>query len=217
MSRAPAPDTGLPIRGDVRDGIPAGRPCTGIEPPRIQAASPGTRRVAFRAMGQGPGQVGTTVPLFCGLGARLELAGAEVQEFPEAQYRTEARVPDEFVLAVVPADRLDRLQIRPKRGHILGTHPRIGGVGKGGVVVPPPGTGSMPERASEVLLAPAANPGLGVGGDVGSVEGAERTLDGPPSGQEGCVVGLFRVTGDATAGAQQVFALSHRVRCHGVP
>jgi hypothetical protein len=61
------------------------------------------------------------------------------------------------------------------------------------------------QGADQVIHGPVADAGFRVRGDIGSVEGAEGALDGPAAGQEGCVVVLFRVAGDAAGGAQVVF------------
>ncbi len=102
------------------------------------------------------------------------------------------------------AHRGNGLQVGPKVAQVPIRHPGVGGVGEGGVVVPPRRRQAQLHGAQEVALGPAADAGELVLGDVGHDEGAEGRLQLVPAGQ-GLAV-LVRMARGAAAHVENILA-----------
>lgn len=74
------------------------------------------------------------------------------------------------------------------------------------------GADAVAQGAQELSLAPAPDPGLAIGRDVGAVESAERRRDRPPAGIRPPAMGAVGMTGDAVGGIGEISTPRDRIR-----
>ncbi len=131
--------------------------------------------------------------------------GGEEGELPEADAAADVVGKAQVVRRGAARHGRQRLQVGPEVGDVLRLHPGEGGVGEGGVEVPPVRRDPAQHGVGEVAGAPAADAVAPVAGDVGDDEVAEAGLQHPAAAELEAVLafGLLRgVAGGAAAGPE---------------
>ncbi len=93
--------------------------------------------------------------------------------------------------------------------HLLRLHPDIGGIGEGGVVMPPVRRGAVVQRVPQIERGPATDSVLRVGADIGRGEAAEGRGEALPARQHQPVVAarpVCHVAGGATGRGEHLLA-----------
>ncbi len=151
----------------------------------IQTAQPIARRMAFGAMAQMADQILAAVQLIAQVGIGLERSLLQIACFPDHQRQTEAGIPDQLVVPVLPLHRGHGVQIGLQGFEIGVRHPGISRVGKRRIVMGAIGADALAEGANELGFAPAADTRIRVRGDVGRIKRAEGALQPRAAGQLG--------------------------------
>ena len=180
----------------------------------LVAAEEALRRVASGAMARSVDDIGAAVPLGALARRRLEVARLEIEPVPESHQAADRQREGQAV---------GRWAIGGRRlGHQIGAHgvdlgaAHAGeiGIGEGRVEVDVLVVAALVHGAVEVRLAPAADAGVAIGGDVGRIDHPEGRVQRQAAGQPlaaGPVVAAL-----AVAEHDQVTALLDlRRRVHG--
>ncbi len=174
------------VRGDV-GREPVLQRGAGQRLVRLFGAQQRFGRVAGAAMRRPGDEIGAAIPRrrFRGIGG--EGAGPEVEPVPYRQGGADIIGKAQPVGFDGAADRSDRLHIRPQRGDIAVAHPGIGGIGHRRIKPLAAGGDAVLHGAAEILLAPAADTGLAIRGDVGGGEFSERRAQHQAAGKRHAV------------------------------
>ncbi|MPL93023.1 hypothetical protein SDC9_39147 [bioreactor metagenome] len=169
------------------------------------------RRVAGAAMAEALHQIGAAVPhrilrRIRGEGGAFQEGGVPVGHAP-ALVERETEVGFRRGLF---HRRKALAEIGPERAHVGLGHLGIGGIGHRRIEVPAVRRHALAHRAVELGIAPAADAGLGIGGDVGRVNRAHRAFEGKAPRHLHPV--LRGVTGDAIAKLGDVAAARDQIR-----
>ena len=212
----PGPYALLAVGGDIRRVPVVDRPAReGALGVRLHREPLG--RMAVAAMAEAFDEVGAAIHL-----GRLRWVG------PEFALMEEERVPSRHAGADVegkvrrvflgrPVRRRDRSQVRPDRKHVVARDFGEPLVGERRIEVFPVVADALVHRAIELLVRPAANPLLRVGGYVGGVEGAVWQFNRRPSGKGRDI--RLAVACDAIACCCEIGAPRHErgIRLRGLP
>ena len=149
-------------------------------PGQLARRVPGTeqiaRRVAFAAVAQVPDQIGAAIPDRGLGGLGRERPGLEEQRLPDTQQKAEVERKRNLVPPARTRHRRECGQIGLDVQRVARAHAGVGGVGERRIVVAAVRRPPLPERGQELGVGPAADAVLGIGGDVGGIEAAERRL-----------------------------------------
>src|SRR6185369_17660050 len=166
-----------------RRAMPALGDAAAEGPILLFGAEGAARRVACAAMSKPVDEVRAAVPLRVACGVWPERAALEVERLPRGDQGADVEWSTQLVGHVLGAHRLARRDVRVQRVDVF--------VGQAGVVlvrerrvqVASVAVEALAQRADEGWLGPAADAGVGVGRDVGTVERAERRFDRPTAGE----------------------------------
>jgi hypothetical protein len=114
------------------------------------------------------------------------------------------------VFPVFLRNRFEAEKVCFHRQQIVTGYARIGRKGERGKVMLAFGVEPLPESLDKFFLRPLTDTRVRIRGDIGHIKRPERRLDGTTSGEWQCIVTFIRMTRNATAGVNQVFAALHQ-------
>ena len=147
-------------------------------------------------MAQGLDQIATALQ-FQGGGVLQDPITAKVEPFPHPDAAPDIEGKAEVMGLAWCGGCGQAEQIGMQISHIAGRHMRIGGVGKGGVIMLPLRGNATQERITKVGYGPRANSSDGVGRNIGRVERAEGRSKALTACKDGAV-GFFGAGSDVT-------------------
>ena len=153
-------------------------------------------------------QIGAPVPVRRLGRIGLELALLEEQRAPSDDQRAVVEGKLQIVRRFTLLHRRDRAQVSVDRVAVLARHLGVGGKRHRRIDQPAVGETPVVHHLVELVGRPHADAGLRIGRDVGGVERAERRLHRQAAGKG--LAFARGVTGDAVAGAGEIFALGEQ-------
>ncbi len=199
---APAADAGLFVRRDV-GGEPALHHFTAQVLALVKTKPQIARRMALAAVAERRRQIGAAIPLLILVEIRRETLLLEERQVPEFHAPTLVERERQLVLRVGLFHRRQTEQIILDRQHVIAAQFGVRGIRHRRIQVAL-WADALTHRAYELIVAPVADAGFLVSGDVGAVNGAERQLEG----EAACIRRAARrgVARHAVGGTRQVLA-----------
>ena len=154
-------------------------------------------------------QIAAAIPIRTFRLIRLENAGPEEQVIPGDHQHAEICGKTQLGRRRFAAERRQRREVGPDRGDVRPRQPCEIRVGEGRVIVRAIGVGALAQRAIEIGIAPVANAGIAIRGEVCGVDPTKRGVDPLSPGER-----LGRVGGMAArtiAGFDQRLAAGDRL------
>ena len=168
------------------------------------------RRMAAAAMAQAVDEIGAAIPFGRLAGIGLEIMRVQVQQIPTLDHGAKVERERQIVFWRRVFDRRRGLQKSQNRIVIFAADEREPRIGKGGVEIASLIVDAVVHGAVELIGGPIADSGVFVGGDIGSVDHAERGLESQPAGQG--FAPIAQVAGHAVARRHQILP-APQLRC----
>ena len=154
-------------------------------------------------------QIAAAIPVRALALVRLDDTRREEQRVPGAHQHAIVQRPAQLRRRRSVADRRKRREIGTDRQDVVADQFRERGVREGRIIVRPAWRDPHPQRAEEIVLAPAADPGIVVGCEVWRKHRTERRVDPLAAGERLCRIG--GVAACAVAGDRERLAAGNDV------